>query len=215
MHHQFSEPPFNCIALHPPPLPFFLLSGAWDLPSGLCRSSWLAPFEAFHSCFGPQDCPILPWLCSVNNSPAASLLPPSFFCSSPLYIYLYVRGGSVKSVRQQERETGRERATQSGFKRRSGGGVLLNTGIEQRAASLWCSRWAWMSCLLGLELQKCALLYNDTLKAGKWHHNKERDECGGCAGGWWGLGGLMVKKKKKGVVQSIALKLQLKKSFGG
>lgn len=80
-----------------------------------------------------------------------------------------------------------------------GGGVLLNTGIEQRAASLWCSRWAWMSCLLGLELQKCALLflYNDTLKAGKWHHNKERDECGGCAGGWWGLGGLMVKKKKK------------------
>lgn len=87
------------------------IGGERRLPSGLCRSSWRAPFEAFHSGSSSQDCTLLSWLCSINNSPPASLLPPSSFCSSPLSIYSCVRGGSVcacvwgkEGVRERELE---------------------------------------------------------------------------------------------------------------
>lgn len=97
-----------CLFLH-----LFSMSDARGLPSGLCRSSWQAPFEAFHSCSSPQDCALLYWLCSNINSPPASLLPPSSFCSSPLSIYSCVRGGSVCACvcvwrREREREWVRE-----------------------------------------------------------------------------------------------------------
>ena len=103
------------------------ISGARGLPSGLCRSSWQAPFEAFHSCSSPQDCALLPWLCSINNSPPASLLPPSSFCSSQRSIFSRVRGGSVCACvcvclcvcvcggreREWERERQRERVREA------------------------------------------------------------------------------------------------------
>lgn len=148
MHQQISQPPSQCYrCASSSSSAFFLVSGAWDLPSGLCRSSWLAPFEAFHSCFAPQDLPN-PSLafCSVNNSPAASLLPPSSFCSSPLYIYLCVRGGSVKCVRRRERETRRERASQSGFKRRWGGVI---------------EHWYWTACSNAPAKLECLLNYTN------------------------------------------------------
>lgn len=74
---------------------FFSISGTQALPSGLCRSSWQAPFEASHSCSSSQDCTLISWLCSINNSPPGSFLPSSSLCSSPLSIYSSVRGGSV------------------------------------------------------------------------------------------------------------------------
>ncbi|MEQ2245608.1 hypothetical protein ILYODFUR_029751 [Ilyodon furcidens] len=89
---------------------FFWLNSR-GLPSGLCRSNWQVPFKAFHSCSSHQDCTLLPWLCSINNSPPASRLPPSSFCSSLLSVYFCARGGSVfvcARERERERETVRE-----------------------------------------------------------------------------------------------------------
>lgn len=97
----------------PLPLPFFIC-GVRGLPSGLCRSSWQAPFEAFHSCSSYQDCALLSWLCSINKSPPASLLTPSSSCSLPLSICSCVREGSVSAcvcvcVRKRGRGGDRER----------------------------------------------------------------------------------------------------------
>lgn len=108
-----TSPLLFCLPLPVSSSAFFFSSigGERGLPSGLCRSSWRAPFEAFHSSSSPQDCTLLSWLCSINNSPPASLLPPSSFCSSPLSIYSCVRGGSVcacvwgkEGVRERELE---------------------------------------------------------------------------------------------------------------
>lgn len=74
---------------------FWSISCTQGLPSGLCRSSWQAPFEAFHSCSSSQDCTLVSWLCAINSNPPGSPLPSSSFCSSPLSIYSSVRGGSV------------------------------------------------------------------------------------------------------------------------
>lgn len=95
--------------------PLFFSFNSRGLPSGLCRSNWQAPFKAFQSCSSPHDCALLPWLCSVNNSPPASLLPPSSFCSSLLSVYFCARGGCMfvcegewESNRESKRETVRK-----------------------------------------------------------------------------------------------------------
>lgn len=91
---SFKNLPFR-ILYCPSVLSSFFSFNSRGLPSGLCRSNWQAPFKAFQSCSSPHDCALLPWLCSINNSPPASLLPPSSFCSSLLSVYFCARGGSV------------------------------------------------------------------------------------------------------------------------